>query len=224
VLQRIRDLRRSPRIPKRQAASIAPGSNGARLPCTIWDISEHGARLAAPHPKSLPATFTLFLSKDGSSRKYCRVAWRSDAQVGVQFVEGGDDDEVSSPSFRPGVHRLSQLPSQRPSPPGSAKVGGPNQFVSLQKISVQANGAARSGSSARRGAGPSFLAALLVTALIAATGVFYYAASFIGDEETSWANDVCGGARNFCEHPEITGISALLVVFIFMAAKGMQRD
>lgn len=223
MLQGVRELRRSPRIPKRQGATIAEGRNGAPLPCTIWDISEHGARLAAPHPKSLPATFTLILSKDGTARRCCRVTWRSEAQVGVQFVEECDE-ELYSPSFRSTARRSSQPTAPRPAELAKARNGCRAELVSLQKISLQTNGAALSGSSARRSVGPSFLAAILVCLLAAATGVFYFAASHIGDEEMSWANDICDSARSFCEHPEITGISAFLMVFIFMAAKGMERD
>ena len=54
---------------------------GVRLPCSIWDISEEGARLAAPHPERLPSTFTLLLSSDGTATKYCRVAWRSKSHL-----------------------------------------------------------------------------------------------------------------------------------------------
>ena len=86
VLPRVRELRRSPRIPKRQGASIAEAGLAAPMPCTIWDISEHGAHFAAPHPKSLPAIFTLIMKNDGVSRRYCRVAWQSSAYVGVKFI------------------------------------------------------------------------------------------------------------------------------------------
>lgn len=220
MLQRIRELRRSPRIPKRQAAFIAERGNGRQIPCTIWDISEHGARLAAPHPKALPSTFTLFLSRDGTSQKYCRVAWRSEAQIGVQFLEECDDEVSSS---RSPIPRHTQ-PTLRRSEPANVRNGGREQVIPLQKISLQMNGSTLSGSSASRIAGLSFLAAISVIVLTAATGLFYFAASHIDDEDISWANDVCDSARNFCAHPEITGISALLIVFIFMAAKGMERD
>ncbi len=59
----------------------------------IWDISTGGARLAAGRSKSLPATFTLITSKDGKSRYHCRVAWRNEGLLGVQFVQASEADE-----------------------------------------------------------------------------------------------------------------------------------
>src|ERR1700755_1134481 len=84
---RKQEQRRAKRVPKRQGAWIAPGANGIRVPCTIWDISEGGARLAAPRPKVLPTHFILLLSHDGTARRFCRIVWRSETQIGVQFVE-----------------------------------------------------------------------------------------------------------------------------------------
>jgi hypothetical protein len=211
VLQR----RRSSRIAKRRGASIASGGKGARVPCSIWDISDHGARLAAPHPETLPSTFTLLLNSDGTSTKYCRVAWRSNTHVGVQFVDASFG-ETCAPPLRPPAARSSPAAA-----PPAAELGkltmGP-QLASLRRAG------AFSESSSHGVSGLSSLAGLFVTLLIGATALFYYAASRMGDEETSWTRDVCDSARNLCEHPEITGISALIMILVFMARKGMDRE
>jgi hypothetical protein len=34
----------------------------------------------------------LLLTKDGSSQRLCRVVWRNERQVGVQFIEGSIED------------------------------------------------------------------------------------------------------------------------------------
>jgi PilZ domain len=210
VLQR----RRSPRRAKRQGASIISGEKGVRLPCSIWDISEGGARLAAPHPEKLPSTFTLLLNSDGPTTKYCRVAWRTNSQVGVQFVDASYH-ETSAPSLRP--------PARQSSPAGAAPA------PELGKLSMGSSAALRrSGTLSEVGrrevSAVSSLAGLLVIVLMGVTALFYYAASRMGDEEASWTRDVCDSARNLCAHPEITGISAFIIVLIFMATRGMDRE
>ena len=188
---------------------------GVRLPCSIWDISEGGARLAAPHPDRLPPTFTLLLNSDGSTTKYCRVAWRSNSQVGVQFVDASYR-ETSAPSLRP--------PVGRSSPAGAASA------AELSKLSMGSPAASfrRAGTLSdvgRREVSPlSFLAGLLVILLMGVTALFYYAAARMGEEEASWTRDVCDSARNLCAHPEITGISAFIIILIFMATRGMDRQ
>jgi len=186
---------------------------GARLPCSIWDISEDGARLAAPHPERLPSTFILLLNSDGP--KYCRLAWRSNSHVGVQFVDASYQ-ETSAPSLRP--------------PGGRSSPGGAAPAAELSKLSMgpQAASFRRAGTLSevgRREVSPlSFLAGLLVILLMGVTALFYYAAARMGEEEASWTRDVCDSARNLCAHPEITGISAFIIILIFMATRGMNRE
>jgi PilZ domain len=191
------------------------GEKGVRLPCSIWDISEDGARLAAPHPERLPSTFTLLLNSDGSATKYCRVAWRSKSHVGVQFVDASYQ-ETSAPPLR--------------SPVGRSSPKGAVPAAELSKLSMgpQAASLRRAGTLSdvgrREVSALSSLAGLLVILLMGVTALFYYAASRMGDEEASWTRDVCDSARNLCEHPEITGISALLIILIFIATRGMGRE
>jgi PilZ domain-containing protein len=191
------------------------GEKGVRLPCSIWDISDNGARLAAPHPEKLPSTFTLLLNSDGSSTKYCRVAWRSNSQVGVEFVDASYR-ETSAPSLRPSVARSS--------PAGAA----PAAELSKLSMSPQSTSFRRSGTLSDLGrrevSAVSSLAGLLVILLMGVTALFYYAASRMGEEEASWTRDVCDSARNLCAHPEITGISAFIIILIFMATRGMDRE
>jgi hypothetical protein len=54
--------------------------------CTVFDESEKGARLVVDGPKEIPDTFYLYLSLDFSSRRRCRVAWRSEKEIGVEYL------------------------------------------------------------------------------------------------------------------------------------------
>jgi PilZ domain len=62
-------------------AQIEPADGSAPLSCIICDISLGGAKLTVG-PQAVPAEFTLLF------RRRCRVARRSDGQLGVQFVQG----------------------------------------------------------------------------------------------------------------------------------------
>ncbi|HZS63828.1 MAG TPA: PilZ domain-containing protein [Xanthobacteraceae bacterium] len=62
------------------------GLDGApRRGCTVADISETGARLQIDTPLELPEIFKLLLSGHGAIYRRCRVVWRSDNEVGVEF-------------------------------------------------------------------------------------------------------------------------------------------
>ena len=78
-----KQLRRSMRYP----ASIDLGEGVATIPCTLCGASQEGAQLLVNEPDKLPDEFSLVLGYDGSARRSCRVAWRSETQVGVEWVK-----------------------------------------------------------------------------------------------------------------------------------------
>src|SRR4051794_18317514 len=96
-----RDFRRAKRSRRRSAAWIGLGNGSTRIPCVLWDISESGARLAAPRAKVLPAAFNLVLSKDGRSQRQCRVVWRNERQLGVEFIQTTVEDLEEEAARRP---------------------------------------------------------------------------------------------------------------------------
>lgn len=67
-------------------AIIERAPNLLPLSCLIVDMSVTGARISAPDT-ALPNDFTLLLSREGPVRRNCRVIWRSNFTVGVQFVQ-----------------------------------------------------------------------------------------------------------------------------------------
>jgi hypothetical protein len=83
--------RQSPRQREERRVWIDNGS-GAMRECTLWDISEAGARITVESPREVPFEFFLLLSKDGKTRRRCRVVWRSEDQIGARFL--GPDGSV----------------------------------------------------------------------------------------------------------------------------------
>src|SRR4051794_20994645 len=95
-----REHRRAKRLLKRQAAWISHGAGRSDVPCVLWDMSETGARLSAARSNFLPAGFKLLLTKDRRAQRQCRVVWRTDGQLGVQFIQGADNDDDFAPVRR----------------------------------------------------------------------------------------------------------------------------
>jgi hypothetical protein len=64
---------------------------GAPFPfvCVIWDKSEGGTRVAVANPQSIPNEITLLLKRDATYGTRCRVVWRTDDQIGLEFLENG---------------------------------------------------------------------------------------------------------------------------------------
>jgi hypothetical protein len=79
------ERRRSARQTIQLNAIIERAPNLVPLSCLIVDMSVMGARISAPDA-ALPHEFTLLLSRDGPVRRNCKVVWRRDSTVGVQFV------------------------------------------------------------------------------------------------------------------------------------------
>ena len=74
--------RKSPRRNVRYLARI-DAIDGSAQSCTLVDISQTGARLLATGTDQIPGEFTLLL---GTAVRKCRVVWRNDPHVGVQFL------------------------------------------------------------------------------------------------------------------------------------------
>ncbi len=68
-------------------AFIDLGDGSPAIECTLCDASQEGALLAVAEPDSVPDEFILALSSDGAARRRCRVAWRTENQIGVEFLK-----------------------------------------------------------------------------------------------------------------------------------------
>jgi hypothetical protein len=87
--------------------------NGSRQhPWHLLEMSLTGARIRVPVSEGIPDRFTLVLQSGDVKLMKCRVAWRSEAQIGVRFEDppAGDldnSDELSVDSDTEGTHSTS---------------------------------------------------------------------------------------------------------------------
>jgi hypothetical protein len=56
----------------------------------LWDISESGARLAVTRPEAIADELVMSLNREDRDGTVCRVVWRSDEQLGLQFVANAE--------------------------------------------------------------------------------------------------------------------------------------
>jgi hypothetical protein len=59
----------------RRAAWLTLSSGSEPVQCIVWDFSDGGCRLAAPHAIRLPEVFSLTMDQAYGDRYACRVVW-----------------------------------------------------------------------------------------------------------------------------------------------------
>ena len=81
------EKRKSPRRSISYPALIDRGTDQAPIECMFCDASQNGAQLTVADPNSVPDEFILALSSDGAARRRCRVVWRTENQIGVEYLK-----------------------------------------------------------------------------------------------------------------------------------------
>ncbi len=200
--ERGREFRRAKRTHRRNAAWIGLANGGAHIPCVLWDVSDTGARLAAPRSNALPAAFNLLFTNDGKTKRQCRVVWRNGRQVGVTFIQTAD---LEHEAFR----------RQR------TAIAAPADASVTKALVLPGYGAQFLEKPARHGIRMSSLAAGILFMLGAAT-VLFIVEGMQSALDSPWAVSLCDGAANFCRHPEWTGVASALMAVVFLALRGME--
>jgi hypothetical protein len=80
------DARTSPRALVRRCGWFVSTVGEQLRECTVWDESTTVARLVVDAPETIPDIFHIYMTLDFSSRRRCRVIWRSSNQIGVEFL------------------------------------------------------------------------------------------------------------------------------------------
>jgi hypothetical protein len=86
-VQEAKDERVDPRVTVRRCGWLSPTKGEQLQECVVLDESKKGARLAVNAPSGIPDKFYIYMSLESTSRRHCRVAWRSDQQLGVEFLD-----------------------------------------------------------------------------------------------------------------------------------------
>lgn len=207
-----REHRKAKRTHRRQAAWVVLDGGCTRFPCVLWDMSEGGARIAAARASTLPDVFGLFLTKDGKSRCFCRVAWRRGGQLGVQFV----DELVANIDLDPRPDWMRRRSA--PSLPAAKNAAQPSDAESIQLLLPWCRPQALPEDDGRA-VRLSSIAFGMLFLLAGATAVFFLAGT---QDDADWALSVCTSAQNFCQHPEWTAAAAIAMTVISLTVKAME--
>jgi hypothetical protein len=217
--ERARELRKAKRSKRRNAAWIALSRAGARIPCVLWDISDSGARIAAARANTLPPVFCLLLTNDGKSRRFCRVVWRKEGQVGIRFI---DEDAADIDFDGIARHRRPTPVAAASAPPPAARARNAAAGELLLLPGCGPHAAAPVAARAEpRGFAFSSVALGIMLVLGAAAALFTFA-DMQSALEARWALQVCDSARNFCQHPEWTVAASAVMSVVWLAARGME--
>jgi hypothetical protein len=65
----------------------------AAYSCTVRNLSETGAALDVPYAVPVPSDFGLIMDA-GQVRRRCRVIWRKENRLGVEFGQAGNEPEL----------------------------------------------------------------------------------------------------------------------------------
>lgn len=84
------ERRKHPRQTVIETAWLRVKDDPLPMVCVVWDLSEGGARLALASPNELPDEVTVTLGRNDTKGTRCRVVWRSQEQIGVQFLENAE--------------------------------------------------------------------------------------------------------------------------------------
>jgi len=101
------DARATGRTRVRRIGWLSKTKGESLRECVVFDESEKGARLVVNSPGDIPDTFYLYMTLDFTSRRRCRVAWRSATEIGVEYladraeVRGSTRPDDQSPSLQP---------------------------------------------------------------------------------------------------------------------------
>jgi hypothetical protein len=81
------EKRRSPRKHLRYPGEIDIGDGSALRKCLLSDISDTGARVMIEKPDEIPDKVMLLLGHERGARRRCKVVWREDKQIGLEFLK-----------------------------------------------------------------------------------------------------------------------------------------
>jgi PilZ domain len=83
--RRLNENRKASRRRLLKAGKIAFGTGGA-IDCTVRNRSPTGAALEVASPIGIRESFTLVIDDDQQKHMNCRVVWRKENRIGVQFI------------------------------------------------------------------------------------------------------------------------------------------
>ncbi|MBM1173843.1 PilZ domain-containing protein [Microvirga arabica] len=80
------ERRSGERVPAGLEGWFASETTGDPVACTVWDLSETGARLVIPAAADVPLEFQLRIPHEGTVARV-RLLWTAGSHYGVKFTD-----------------------------------------------------------------------------------------------------------------------------------------
>jgi len=91
------ERRKDTRRPLLRMCWLDLGKDHPPLQARLINVSKSGARIDCAEPDKMPDDVVLYLTEDGKVGRRCRVVRRSDAEVGLEFI----NKPAPAPSWQP---------------------------------------------------------------------------------------------------------------------------
>jgi hypothetical protein len=82
-----RDRRKSFRVEWNSSATIYDANRHLERPCILSDFSSGGAKISGVRANTIPDAFKLRIAHDECHARTCRVIWRTEHALGVEFTD-----------------------------------------------------------------------------------------------------------------------------------------
>lgn len=103
------ELRKHRRIELNYTARILSVGGEAICDCALVDVSQGGARIAVLAGGIVPDEFLLSLSTNSDVLRRCQVAWRTEEEIGVNFLKSPGTTGAMKAMKRPRLRGSSYL-------------------------------------------------------------------------------------------------------------------
>jgi hypothetical protein len=91
------ERRKNFRVEWNSAATIYDAERQLARPCILSDFSNGGAKITGVMASTVPDEFILRMARGHGRTRHCRVKWRTDDAVGIEFTDRIKSAAKSSP-------------------------------------------------------------------------------------------------------------------------------
>jgi hypothetical protein len=95
-----RERRKSFRVDWNSPATIHDSERHLARPCILSNFSNGGAQITGARASTIPDEFMLQITRDDGRTRKCRVLWRTDDTVGVEFTDRLTGVDARNPGQR----------------------------------------------------------------------------------------------------------------------------
>jgi hypothetical protein len=93
-----RERRKNFRVEWNSPATIYDLERRLARPCILSNFSNGGAQITGVRASTIPDEFMLQITRDDGRTRKCRVLWRTDDTVGVEFTDRVTSADAPNPA------------------------------------------------------------------------------------------------------------------------------